>query len=82
MIGRRLPILFEQPGRREGQLKGRSPYLQAVHAPGPASLIGRIAEVEIGELGVNSLGGRLAAAMPASQRPAAAAPLFAAGASA
>jgi hypothetical protein len=59
MIGRRLPILFEQPGRREGQLKGRSPYLQPVHAPGPASLIGRIAEVEIGELGVNSLGGRL-----------------------
>ena len=80
MIGRRVAILFEQPGRREGQLKGRSPYLQAVHAPGPSSLIGRIAEVEIEELGVNSLGGRLAAAMPASQRPAAAAPLFAAGA--
>jgi tRNA-2-methylthio-N6-dimethylallyladenosine synthase len=79
MIGRRVAILFEQPGRREGQLKGRSPYLQAVHAPGPASLIGRIAEVEIEELGVNSLGGRLAAAMPASQRPAAAASLFAAG---
>jgi len=77
MIGRRLPVLFENPGRREGQLKGRSPYLQPVHAPGPASLIGSIAEVEIDELGVGSLGGRLAAAMPASERPMAAALLAA-----
>jgi tRNA-2-methylthio-N6-dimethylallyladenosine synthase len=80
MIGRRLPILFEQPGRREGQLKGRSPYLQAVHAPGPASLIGRIAEVEIEALGVNSLGGRLVTAPRATVWPAAATSLSAAGA--
>ncbi len=31
-VGRTLPVLFEKPGRRPGQLVGRSPYLQAVHA--------------------------------------------------
>ena len=38
--GRVLPVLFEKPGRHPGQLVGRSPYLQAVHAPAPARLIG------------------------------------------
>ena len=27
-----MPVLFEKPGRHAGQLIGRSPYLQAVHA--------------------------------------------------
>ena len=31
-VGRTLPVLFEKPGRHPGQLVGRSPYLQAVHA--------------------------------------------------
>src|SRR5947209_8595997 len=30
--GRVLPVLFDRPGRHEGQLIGRSPYLQSVHA--------------------------------------------------
>src|SRR5262249_37446622 len=59
MVGRSLPILFEKLGRRAGQLSGRSPFLQPVHALGPASLIGRIAEVEIEAVGVNSLSARL-----------------------
>ena len=58
MVGRRLPVLFERRGRLPGQLKGRSPYLQPVHAPAPESLIGRIAEVEIEGLGTGSLRGR------------------------
>ena len=33
-VGRTLPVLFEKPGRHPGQLVGRSPYLQAVHAAG------------------------------------------------
>ncbi len=32
MIGRVLPVLFEREGREVGQLVGRSPYMQAVHA--------------------------------------------------
>ena len=58
MIGRRLPVLFEAPGRHAGQLKGRSPYLQPVHAEAAESLIGCVAEVEIEGLGAASLRGR------------------------
>jgi tRNA-2-methylthio-N6-dimethylallyladenosine synthase len=58
-VGRVLPVLFEKPGRHAGQLVGRSPFLQAVHAQGSASLIGRVVDVAIEELHANSLGGRL-----------------------
>ncbi|HKF62042.1 MAG TPA: tRNA (N6-isopentenyl adenosine(37)-C2)-methylthiotransferase MiaB [Dongiaceae bacterium] len=72
MIGRRLPVLFEAPGRHAGQLKGRSPYLQPVHAEASESLIGCVAEVEIEGLGAASLRGRpVAVARAASARPAA-----------
>ncbi len=56
-IGKRLPVLFERKGRKSGQIGGRSPYLQAVHAEGPDSLIGQIAEVDIVASGPNSLTG-------------------------
>jgi tRNA-2-methylthio-N6-dimethylallyladenosine synthase len=54
-VGRRLPVLFEKPGRRDGQIVGRSPYLQAVHADGGADQLGRLVEVEIVAAGPNSL---------------------------
>jgi tRNA-2-methylthio-N6-dimethylallyladenosine synthase len=56
-VGRKLPVLFERNGRKPGQIAGRSPYLQAVHGEGPASLIGEIAEVDIVSAGPNSLTG-------------------------
>ncbi|MBV5259235.1 tRNA (N6-isopentenyl adenosine(37)-C2)-methylthiotransferase MiaB [Synechococcus moorigangaii CMS01] len=59
MVGKRLPVLFEREGRNPGQLGGRSPYLQAVHCDGPASLIGQIVMVEIVSASKNALGGRL-----------------------
>jgi tRNA-2-methylthio-N6-dimethylallyladenosine synthase len=52
-------VLFEKPGRHPGQVIGRSPYLQAVHAKGPASLIGKIAPVTIASAAHNSLAGEL-----------------------
>lgn len=58
-IGRTLPVLFEKPGRRPGQLHGRSPYLQAVHVDAPADLIGQIGEVVIERATRNALSGRL-----------------------
>ena len=39
-IGRTLPVLLEKRGRHEGQLAGRSPYLQSVHLAAPADRIG------------------------------------------
>ena len=56
-IGKRLAVLFERKGRKSGQVAGRSPYLHAVHAEGPESLIGQIAEVDIVASGPNSLTG-------------------------
>ena len=55
LVGHTLPVLFEGPGRHEGQVVGRSPYLQAVHCHGPQSLVGRIEPVVIRAAGANSL---------------------------
>ena len=57
--GKTLPVLFERPGRHDGQILGRSPYLQAVHVDGPAHLIGQIADVKISAGAFNSLTGSL-----------------------
>ncbi len=56
-IGQRLEVLFERKGRKQGQVAGRSPYLQAVHGEGPEALIGKIVEVDIVSVGPNSLTG-------------------------
>ncbi|HXL65750.1 MAG TPA: tRNA (N6-isopentenyl adenosine(37)-C2)-methylthiotransferase MiaB [Xanthobacteraceae bacterium] len=58
-VGQTLSVLFERQGRHNGQIVGRSPYLQAVQTDAPASLIGEIAPVTITDLGRNSLFGTL-----------------------
>ena len=58
-VGRRLEVLFEKRGRREGQVIGRSPHMQSVFAEGPQSLIGVLAEVEIIAAEPHSLRGRV-----------------------
>jgi tRNA-2-methylthio-N6-dimethylallyladenosine synthase len=57
MIGRTLPVLFEKAGKRPGQLVGRSPYLQAVHAQAEPREIGRIVDLRIEDIGHFSLSG-------------------------
>ena len=56
-VGKVFPVLFEKLGRRAGQLVGRSPYLQAVHAEAEPSLVGHILPVEISDASTNSLAG-------------------------
>jgi tRNA-2-methylthio-N6-dimethylallyladenosine synthase len=58
-IGREVPVLFEKSGRHAGQIVGRSPHLQAVHADAPAAMIGAVATVRITALGANSLAGEV-----------------------
>jgi tRNA-2-methylthio-N6-dimethylallyladenosine synthase len=58
-IGKEVDVLFEKPGRNPGQIGGKSPYLQAVHVEGPASLIGHIVPVKITGIASNSLAGML-----------------------
>jgi len=61
MVGRRLSLLLDRPGRRPGQLVGRSPYMQAVHLDGPETMLGQLVEVEITAAHANSLAGQLVA---------------------
>jgi tRNA-2-methylthio-N6-dimethylallyladenosine synthase len=56
-VGKTMPVLFEKAGRYPGQLVGRSPYLQLVHADADASRVGEIVNVEIQEARSNSLAG-------------------------
>ena len=58
--GRTLPVLLEKAGYRQGQLVGRSPYLQAVHLTAPDRLLGQIVPVRIESATRTSLGGVLA----------------------
>ena len=71
-IGKALDILFEKPGRKEGQMMGRSAYLQPVHVQGPPSLAGRILPVKITERGTFSLNGVLTESLEAEKAASAA----------
>jgi len=55
--GLTLPVLITGPGRRPGQIAGRSPYLQPVHLNGPVSLAGQVIPVRIDNANPNSLSG-------------------------
>jgi len=65
-VGRRLDVLLDRPGRHDGQLIGRSPYMQAVHVETDSDRLGDIISLEIVSAHGNSLG-----AIPATRRPAA-----------
>ncbi|MFP6740287.1 MAG: tRNA (N6-isopentenyl adenosine(37)-C2)-methylthiotransferase MiaB [Alphaproteobacteria bacterium] len=56
-VGQVLPVLFERPGRHPGQLVGRSPYMQAVHATVPGAAVGDIVDLRLVEAQANSLAG-------------------------
>ncbi|MCR9137291.1 MAG: tRNA (N6-isopentenyl adenosine(37)-C2)-methylthiotransferase MiaB [Alphaproteobacteria bacterium] len=54
-VGTVMDILLEKPGRKEGQLIGRSPWLQPVIVDAKSSQIGDIVRVRITRAGTNSL---------------------------
>jgi tRNA-2-methylthio-N6-dimethylallyladenosine synthase len=56
-LGKTLPILFENAMHKTGQLFGRTPYMQAVHASASEQLIGQEVMVTIEKAGLNSLTG-------------------------
>jgi len=58
-VGREIQVLLEREGKRDGQLVGRSPYMQSVFVPSPAHRIGRVATVIVQEGNANSLRGEL-----------------------
>lgn len=58
-LGRSVPVLFDRRGRHPGQLLGRTPHMQVVHADMEENALGTIVQVEIEGVGANSLAGRL-----------------------
>jgi tRNA-2-methylthio-N6-dimethylallyladenosine synthase len=60
-LGRIFEVLFDRAGRGEGQLAGRTPYLQPIFAQAPARLLGQCVDLEVIEAGSNSLKGVLRA---------------------
>ena len=58
-VGKILPVLFDKPGRHPGQLVGRSPYLQSVHAAAAPDRIGEILPVMVRAIEPNSLAGAI-----------------------
>jgi tRNA-2-methylthio-N6-dimethylallyladenosine synthase len=58
-VGREMKVLFDRPGRKPGQVLGRSPWLQPVHVENAAHLIGQIRDVHIESASSNSLKGAL-----------------------
>ncbi|MBL1235355.1 MAG: tRNA (N6-isopentenyl adenosine(37)-C2)-methylthiotransferase MiaB, partial [Rhodobiaceae bacterium] len=56
-IGKTLPVLLDRRGKREGQLVGRSPYLQSVYIQASDEAFGEMVNVEIETGMANSLTG-------------------------
>ena len=56
-VGREMDVLFDRAGRNQGQVAGRSPYLQPVQVDSSTLGIGDVARVRIVSNGTNSLFG-------------------------
>ncbi len=59
LVGTQQKILLEKPGRLQGQLIGRTVYLQVVHIQAPKHRVGRIVDVTITHTCHNTLHGSL-----------------------
>lgn len=69
-IGRRCTILLERPGRKPGQLIGKTPWLQSAVVSIPGAAIGDLVEVDIVDAHPNSV--EAVPVVPSSQESAAA----------
>ena len=58
-LGRQTDILLERNGKLEGQLVGKTPWLQSVHIIAPDLAIGDMVDVTIESAGPNSLQGKV-----------------------
>ena len=55
LVGRRIDVLLDRPGRHPGQIAGRSPYLQPVQLVAPGAEVGDVIEAVVTDVGPNSL---------------------------
>jgi tRNA-2-methylthio-N6-dimethylallyladenosine synthase len=55
MVGREVAVLYEKPGRKPGQMVGKSDHQHAVHVEDPEGRIGQLVQVKITASVTNSL---------------------------
>ena len=55
MVGREVQVLYEKPGRKPGQMVGKSDHLHAVHVEDPEGRIGQLQRVRVTGSSTNSL---------------------------
>ncbi len=60
-VGRTVEVLLERPGRRPGQLAGRTPHMQALFLDAPGLAPGALVAAEVVRAGPHGLEGRLVA---------------------
>ncbi len=58
-IGKTMQVLFEGKGRHKGQLVGRTPYMQNLHAKADVLLLNKIVDVRVTDASTNSLSGEV-----------------------
>lgn len=52
-----MPVLFDRKGSKEGQLLGKTPYMQSVYVDAPERLFGQIVDIKINKATQNGLAG-------------------------
>lgn len=57
-VGKIVPVLFESKGRHAGQLVGRTPYMQNLHAELGKEFLNKIVNIKVTEATTNSLSGQ------------------------
>jgi len=57
--GKTVPVLFDRKGDRDGQLMGKSPWMQSVYVVAPQRLIGEIVDVNIEKAFQNGMSGSI-----------------------
>lgn len=55
MMGKTMPVLFDRVGKREGQVLGKSPYMQSVYVEGAVEYSNQLVDVRITGAYLNSL---------------------------
>ncbi len=56
-VGKIVPVLFETKGRHSGQLVGRTPYMQNLHAEVSKDYLNKIVDIKVESATINSLSG-------------------------
>ena len=58
-VGKVMPVLLDRDGKREGQLLGKTPYMQSVHVMDAGDVKGQIVDVKISQGFLNSVSGTI-----------------------